>query len=79
MSSPSLRAASNGTGSCAAVHPEVPVRVEYTLTGAGCTLRGPLGALEEWSIAHLSNVSAAQEAYDRAHRPPPPASTERDT
>jgi DNA-binding HxlR family transcriptional regulator len=48
------------------VHPEVPVRVEYALTEAGRTLREPLRALEEWSIAHLGDVSASQEAYDRA-------------
>ncbi|MFI0354081.1 winged helix-turn-helix transcriptional regulator [Actinomadura sp. 9N407] len=53
------------------VHPEVPVRVEYALTEAGRTLREPLRALEEWSIAYLSDVSASQEAYDRANRPPP--------
>jgi DNA-binding HxlR family transcriptional regulator len=53
------------------VYPEVPVRVEYTLTKAGRTLREPLRALEEWSIAHLGEVSASQEAYDRADRPPP--------
>jgi HxlR-like helix-turn-helix len=51
----------------AAVYPEVPVRVEYALTEAGRTLREPLRALEEWSIAHLGDVSASQEAYDRAH------------
>jgi DNA-binding HxlR family transcriptional regulator len=48
------------------VYPEVPVRVEYALTEAGRTLREPLRALEEWSITHLSDVSASQEAYDRA-------------
>lgn len=53
------------------VHPEVPVRVEYALTEAGRTLREPLRALEEWSIAHLGEVSASQEAYDCADRPPP--------
>jgi DNA-binding HxlR family transcriptional regulator len=46
------------------VYPEVPVRVEYTLTEAGLTLREPLHALEEWSITHLGDVSASQEAYD---------------
>jgi DNA-binding HxlR family transcriptional regulator len=59
------------------VYPEVPVRVEYALTEAGRTLREPLRALEEWSIAHLGDVSAAQEAYDRADGPPPDA-TDRD-
>jgi DNA-binding HxlR family transcriptional regulator len=47
------------------VHPQVPVRVEYALTEAGRTLLGPLRALQEWSIEHLSDVSAAQQAYDR--------------
>ena len=47
------------------VYPEVPVRVEYALTDAGRTLLEPLRALEEWSIEHLGDVSASQEAYDR--------------
>lgn len=59
------------------VYLEVPVRVGYTLTEAGRTLREPLRALEEWSIAHLGDVSASQEAYDRADQPPPD-STDRD-
>ncbi|MFD5826622.1 winged helix-turn-helix transcriptional regulator [Lentzea sp. NPDC060358] len=51
------------------VHPEVPVRVEYSLTEAGRTLREPLRALQEWAIVHLSDVSASQEAYDHAKQP----------
>jgi DNA-binding HxlR family transcriptional regulator len=47
------------------VHPEVPVRVVYSLTEAGRTLLGPLAALQRWSIEHLSDVSASQGAYDR--------------
>ncbi len=46
------------------VYPEVPVRVEYELTEAGLSLRGPLKALEEWSIEHLSGVLEGQKAYD---------------
>jgi len=46
----------------------VPVRVVYALTDAGCTLLEPLRALQEWSIEHLGDVSASQEAYDRADR-----------
>lgn len=53
------------------VYPEVPVRVEYSLTEAGRSLREPLLALQEWSIAHLAGVSAAQETYDRENRPSP--------
>lgn len=47
------------------VYPEVPVRVEYRLTEAGRTLREPLRALQEWSIAYLSDISASQKAYDQ--------------
>lgn len=43
---------------------EVPVRVEYRLTRAGLTLREPLQALEQWSIAHLGSVLASRERYD---------------
>ncbi|WP_460401591.1 winged helix-turn-helix transcriptional regulator [Actinophytocola sediminis] len=50
------------------VHPEVPVRVEYTLTEAGDSLREPLHTLRQWSLANVDVVSAAQQAYDRAER-----------
>nr|WP_255622684.1 helix-turn-helix domain-containing protein [Pseudonocardia sp. DSM 110487] len=45
-------------------YPEVPVRVVYALTDAGRTLCEPLRALQEWSIAHLGDVTASQEAYE---------------
>lgn len=48
------------------VYPEVPVRVEYSLTDAGRTLLGPLAALQTWAIDHLSDVAASQDAYDHA-------------
>jgi DNA-binding HxlR family transcriptional regulator len=47
------------------VYPEVPVRVEYALTDAGRTLLEPLGALQEWAIQHLGEVSTSQDTYDR--------------
>lgn len=46
------------------VYPQVPVRVEYTLTNAGRTLLEPLRALQAWSIEHVGEVSASQERYD---------------
>jgi len=55
------------------VYPQVPVRVEYALTEAGRTLLKPLHALEEWSIEHLGDVSASQEAYDRTEIRPTPS------
>ena len=47
------------------MYAQVPVRVEYRLTRAGRSLRGPLKALEEWSIEHLGAVTAAQQSYDQ--------------
>ncbi|THG31857.1 winged helix-turn-helix transcriptional regulator [Naasia lichenicola] len=42
---------------------QVPVRVDYELTGPGRSLVGPLRALEEWSIDHYAGVRDAQEEY----------------
>ncbi|RYV49752.1 transcriptional regulator [Pengzhenrongella frigida] len=47
------------------MYAQVPVRVEYQLTDAGMSLRGPLKALEEWSIEHLGMVMTAQQVYDQ--------------
>jgi Predicted transcriptional regulators len=52
------------------VYPDVPIRVEYSLTEAGRTLLEPLRALQQWAVEHLSDVAASQEAYDRAERSP---------
>lgn len=38
------------------VYAEVPPRVEYQLTELGQTLREPLKGLENWVIAHMSEV-----------------------
>lgn len=46
------------------VVPEVPVRVDYRLTPAGLSLREPLKALEDWSIAHLGQILSSQAAYE---------------
>jgi DNA-binding HxlR family transcriptional regulator len=57
------------------VYPEVPPRVEYTLTRLGATLRQLVRGLVEWSGAHLNEVDAARAAYDaRNRRPATPAS-----
>jgi DNA-binding HxlR family transcriptional regulator len=53
-----------------AVYPEVPPRVEYSLTPLGKTLRQLVRGLVEWSGAHLKEVDAARAAYDARHRPP---------
>jgi DNA-binding HxlR family transcriptional regulator len=46
------------------VYPAVPVRVEYTLTPLGQTLREPLKTLTEWSVRHIDEVLTAHEEYD---------------
>jgi DNA-binding HxlR family transcriptional regulator len=47
------------------MYPEVPPRVEYTLTPLGATLRKLVHALIEWSRAHLTEVDAARRRYDQ--------------
>ena len=57
------------------VYPEVPPRVEYSLTELGATLRQLVRGLVKWSEAHLAEVDAARAAYDaRNARRAPPAS-----
>lgn len=45
------------------VFAEVPPRVEYRLTSLGGTLRVPLAALREWSVAHAGDVEEARSRY----------------
>ena len=52
------------------VHPEVPPRVEYSLTPLGVTLRQILRGLVAWAGDHLQEVDAARAAYDAEHGPP---------
>jgi DNA-binding HxlR family transcriptional regulator len=46
------------------VYPEVPPRVEYSLTPLGVTLCGPIEQLGEWAAAHAEEIKRAQEAFD---------------
>ena len=52
------------------VYPEVPPRVEYSLTKLGRTLRQLVRGLVQWSGAHLTEVDAARAAYDARNRRP---------
>jgi len=56
------------------VYPEVPPRVEYSLTPLGTTLRQLVRGLVSWSGAHLVEIDAARAAYD-ARNGRPSAST----
>src|SRR5438105_10450052 len=50
------------------VYPEVPPRVEYSLTPLGKTLRQLVRGLVQWSGAHLAEVDAARAVYDARNR-----------
>jgi DNA-binding HxlR family transcriptional regulator len=52
------------------IFPEVPPRVEYSLTPLGATLRQHLRGLVAWAGAHLDEVDMARAAYDKRHGPP---------
>ena len=41
-------------------YPEVPPRVEYSLTPLGWTLTGPLMAMYEWAAEHGQDLEAAR-------------------
>ena len=42
------------------IFPEVPVRVEYSLTSLGWTVTEPLVALSEWSESHWDEITRAR-------------------
>jgi DNA-binding HxlR family transcriptional regulator len=46
------------------IYPEIPPRVEYSLTELGMTLTGPIGALWDWSAANHDMIVAARHTYD---------------
>jgi DNA-binding HxlR family transcriptional regulator len=46
------------------IYPEVPPRVEYSLTRLGATLREIVRLLMRWSGSHLTEVDAARARYD---------------
>ena len=46
------------------LYPEVPPRVEYSLTELGRTLTGPIGALWDWAAEHQDDIARARRQYD---------------
>jgi DNA-binding HxlR family transcriptional regulator len=46
------------------VYPEIPVRVEYTLTPLGWQLTEPLMALYDWAVAHETDLDGSQQTRD---------------
>ncbi|MEU7553091.1 helix-turn-helix domain-containing protein [Streptomyces sp. NPDC044571] len=47
-------------------HPDIPPRVEYTLSDLGRSLTPIFQTLLAWGEAHLTAVEAARHAYDTA-------------
>ena len=45
-------------------YPEIPPRVEYSLTQLGRTVCEPLAAIREWAENHIHEIIAARERYD---------------
>ena len=58
------------------VYPEVPPRVEYTMTPHAAELDEPLHALSAWAAKHRAKVGEARQAYDvgRQRQVSPPGS-----
>jgi Predicted transcriptional regulators len=46
------------------IYPEVPPRVEYSLTALGKTLQGPIAALWDWSAENHHAIIEARAVYD---------------
>ncbi len=47
------------------VYPEVPPRVEYTLTDLGRELITPIGVIRAWAEQHMVQVLAARARHDQ--------------
>lgn len=53
------------------IYPEVPPRVEYTLTPLGRTLIEPIAAIRDWAESYITSVTTAQQEYDVRHEKNP--------
>jgi DNA-binding HxlR family transcriptional regulator len=54
------------------IYPEVPPRVEYTLTDLGTSLHGSILGLVQWSEDHTTEIQRARTRYDRTTEAPVP-------
>lgn len=49
------------------IFPEIPPRVEYSLTELGRELVDPIATIRDWAVAHMDRVITAREMYDASH------------
>jgi DNA-binding HxlR family transcriptional regulator len=54
------------------IYPEVPPRVEYTLTDLGTSLHESILGLVQWSENHTTEIQQARTRYDRTTEAPVP-------
>ena len=47
------------------IFPTIPPRVDYELTELGCSLCIPVVGLGNWAMAHLDEIDAARNEFDR--------------
>jgi DNA-binding HxlR family transcriptional regulator len=47
------------------VFPTIPPKVEYRLSELGRSLCEPVMALGQWALAHVAEIDAAREKFDR--------------
>ncbi|QRM28733.1 helix-turn-helix domain-containing protein [Microvirga sp. VF16] len=47
------------------VYPTIPPRVDYQLTGLGCSLLRTVRGLGEWAIANRDEILAARQRFDQ--------------
>lgn len=48
------------------VYPTIPLRVDYQLTGLGCSLLKTVRALGDWAIQNRDEILAARRRFDAA-------------
>lgn len=47
------------------IFPTIPPRVEYALSDLGRSLTKPVMALGQWALAHIAEIDAAREKFDK--------------
>lgn len=48
------------------MHPTIPPRVDYELTGLGMSLTQPLQVLYNWAVSHREEMDAARQRFAQA-------------